>query len=132
MSTHEIPDSLKYTRDHEWANIEGDTVTFGISDFAQSSLGDVVFLELPAVGSTLKQGDACGVIESIKSVSDLCTPMSGTVEEINQEAVDNPALCNTSPYMTWLVKLHITAPQEADKLLDAQQYEAHCAQEHHE
>jgi len=132
MSTHEVPDSLKYTRDHEWANIEGDTMTFGISDFAQSSLGDVVFLELPEVGTTLKQGDACGVIESIKSVSDLCTPMSGVVEEINQEAVDNPALCNTSPYLTWLVKVKISAMHEADQLLDAAQYTEHCAQEHHE
>ncbi|MEI8346686.1 MAG: glycine cleavage system protein GcvH, partial [Pseudomonadota bacterium] len=120
--SHLIPADLKYTKDHEWARIEGKTVTFGITDFAQSNLGDIVFIELPEVGNTIAQGSACGVIESIKSVSDLCAPASGKVLAVNQEVEGNPAACNSDAFGSWLVKIEATAPGELTKLMNADQY----------
>jgi len=127
----EFPDELKYTEDHEWVMVEGDLVVVGISDFAQDSLGDVVFVELPDVGATVKAGKAFGVVESVKAVSDVYAPVSGTVEEINEELPDAPEIINTSPYGDgWMIKIRMSDPGELDSLMDAEAYQAHIAEEH--
>jgi len=125
-----IKNDLKYTNDHEWAKLEGDVVTFGITDFAQSSLGDIVFLELPEINSTIDRSSACGVIESIKAVNDLCAPVSGTVIETNTDAEGSPENCNTDPYSTWLVKVKINNKNEFNSLMNADQYKDHCENSH--
>lgn len=121
---HNIPADLKYTNDHEWAKVEGDTVLIGITDFAQSALGDIVFVELPAVGKTLTAHQTFGVVESIKSVSDLYSPVSGTVIESNAGLQNTPELCNAEPYSAaWMIKVKLSDPQELSKLLSAKDYE---------
>ena len=122
----EIPADLKYTKDHEWLRPEGDgTATVGITDYAQQSLGDVTFVELPEVGATLAKGDAFGVVESVKAASDLYMPVSGEVLAINTSLEDEPEKVNSSPYEeAWLVKIKLTAPAEVDELLDSGSYEA--------
>src|SRR5688572_15191284 len=103
-----FPTHLKYTKDHEWAKIEGNTVTVGITDHAQGALGDIVFVELPAIGRTLKKGDTFGVVESIKAVSDLYAPVSGKVVAANSALVDDPAAINRSPQdEAWLVRIEL-------------------------
>ena len=124
--THTIKPDLKYTDDHEWALIENDTLTFGVTDFAQSSLGDIVFVELPEVGSTIEKGNPCGVIESIKSVNDLYTPASGEVLEINDNVTDSPESVNTDAFSSWLVKIKISNQSEVEGLMSADQYKEHC------
>ena len=121
-----IPTNLKYTKEHEWALIEGDVVTVGITDYAQNSLGDIVFVELPEVGTQLKKEDSFGVVESIKSVSDLYSPISGEVVESNSELPDGPEACNASPYESWMIKIKVSDASELDQLLDAQTYEELC------
>jgi glycine cleavage system H protein len=121
-----IPVDLKYTKDHEWARLDGNVVTCGITDFAQSSLGDIVFIELPEVGVSVNQGDACGVIESIKSVSDLCAPVSGKIIDINKNIEENPASCNSDAFGSWLIKIEMSSPADLNSLLSAQQYRGHC------
>jgi glycine cleavage system H protein len=122
----EIKNDLKYTAEHEWAKMQDDVATVGITDFAQSSLGDVVFVELPEVGRHLSSGDSFGVVESIKSVSDLYAPLSGTIIAINDDAVSSPESLNQSPYDTWLVKIRLSQPSEVDLLLSAESYKKHC------
>ena len=100
----QIPENLKYTKEHEWSCIDGDVATIGITDFAQSQLGDIVFVELPEVGSNLDEGATFGVVESIKSVSDLYAPLSGEVVEINEDLTDSPEKCNEAPYESWFIK----------------------------
>ena len=118
-----IPNNLKYTNDHEWALIEGDTVTVGITDYAQSQLGDIVFVELPQAGDTLDKGGAFGVVESIKSVSDLYSPITGEIVEINEELEDSPELINEEPYEGgWIVKVKMSDVSELDNLKDADEY----------
>ena len=118
-----FPNDLKYSKDHEWARIEGNTVTVGVTDHAQSALGDVVFVELPAVGKALKRGDTFGVVESIKAVSDLYAPVTGKVLEVNSGLVDDPAKINREPQGgAWLVKLELTDPASAGELMDAAAY----------
>ena len=107
--------------------IDGDTAIVGITDFAQSSLGDIVFVELPETDSELEKDGAFGVVESIKSVSDLYSPLTGTVTEANQELVDQPELCNQSPYGSWMIKLKINNNDEINDLLDAGAYQELCA-----
>jgi glycine cleavage system H protein len=124
--SHKIPQELKYTKDHEWALIEGDIVTIGITDFAQSSLGDVVFVELPAMESSIAREQAFGVVESIKSVSDLYAPISGLVVERNEDVINTPGLLNEDCYLNWLIKVKLKSPSELDKLLDAQSYKNIC------
>lgn len=124
--SHQVPAELKYTKDHEWAKIEGDIITIGITDFAQSALGDIVFVELPEVGSTLEQGNTFGVVESIKSVSDLYSPITGEVLEANNELESSPELCNESPYGSWIIKVKATNLSELDSLLSSTVYEEHC------
>jgi glycine cleavage system H protein len=129
MATN-IPANLKYTKEHEWALIEGDTVTVGITDFAQSALGDIVFLEVPSVGSELKFGATFGVVESIKSVSDLYAPVSGEVIAKNSDIENSPEKINTDAYGSWLIKLKIKDQSELNNLLDPKQYQDFCNTSH--
>ena len=118
-----FPEDLKYTRDHEWARVKGNRVTVGITDFAQDQLGDVVYVELPVVGEVVKKGEAFGVVESTKAVSDLFAPVSGKVVARNDRLSDEPELINTDPYGTgWLVEIEPTDPTEIDGLLDPESY----------
>jgi glycine cleavage system H protein len=120
-----IPSDLKYAKSHEWVRVSGDTATIGITDHAQQELTDVVFVELPALNRQLKAGESCAVVESVKTASDIYSPVSGRVVEVNKAVVDNPALVNTEPYEGgWFFKLKLTQPDEAGGLLTAQQYKA--------
>lgn len=121
----EFPDDLKYTEEHEWVLVENETATVGITDFAQDQLGDVVFVELPEVGSTVEAGKAFGVVESVKAVSDIYAPLSGEIVEINEELVEAPEVINTSAYEDgWMVKIQISDMSQVDELIDAQAYQA--------
>ncbi|WP_305043789.1 glycine cleavage system protein GcvH [Geoalkalibacter sp.] len=119
----EFPEELKYTEEHEWVLVEDDLVTVGITDFAQDSLGDVVFVELPEVGVKVEAGKPFGVVESVKAVSDIYAPVSGEVVEVNEELPETPEVLNTSPYEDgWMIKIRISDPGELDELLDADAY----------
>jgi glycine cleavage system H protein len=118
------PPDRKYTKDHEWIVIEGETGTVGITDFAQEQLGDVVYVEAPEVGATLTAGQAFGTIESVKAVSELFAPVSGEVTEVNTSLKDHPEHINEKPHETWIVKVRLTNPTEAGGLMDAAAYEA--------
>jgi len=118
-----LPADLKYTKDHEWAKIEGSIVTVGVTDFAQSELGDIAWLEMPAVGDETKRGDTFGTIEAVKTVEDLYAPISGKIIEINSELLDSPELVNDDPYgKGWIVKLELSDEAEIAKLLSADEY----------
>lgn len=121
----QYPDDLKYAPNHEWARTEdGDHVRMGISDYAQDALGDVVYVELPAVGATVSQGDAFAEVESTKSVSDVYAIVSGTIVAINEALADTPELVNTSPYTDgWFVVIEASDPSELDTLMDRSSYE---------
>ncbi len=126
----EVPDDLRYTKEHEWLRLEGAEGVVGITDFAQDALGDVVFVELPAVGAVLSAGQAFGVVESNKTVSDLFAPVGGRVLAVNQALRDEPELVNQEPYGAgWMIRIALTAPAEVDGLLDAAAYRAHVAAE---
>ncbi len=126
----EFPEELKYTEDHEWVLVEEELVTVGISDFAQDALGDVVFVELPEVGTEVVAGKAFGVVESVKAVSDVYAPLSGVVEDVNEELPDTPEMVNTSPYDDgWMIKIRPTDNSDADNLMDTEAYQAHIAEE---
>ncbi|WP_408098227.1 glycine cleavage system protein GcvH [Peredibacter sp. HCB2-198] len=129
MATN-IPANLKYTKEHEWALVEGDTVTVGITDFAQSALGDIVFLEVPAVGTDLKIGSTFGVVESIKSVSDLYAPISGEVVSKNTDLEGSPEKINEDAYGSWLIKVKVKDSSELNNLLTAEQYQEFCNSSH--
>lgn len=129
MSTN-IPGNLKYTKEHEWALVEGDTVTVGITDFAQSALGDIVFLEVPEVGSELKNGSTFGVVESIKSVSDLYAPVSGEVVARNTDLEASPERINQDAYGSWLIKVKVKDKNDLTNLLTAEQYQEFCNTSH--
>jgi glycine cleavage system H protein len=125
MASKNIPADLKYTAEHEWARQEGDLWVIGITDFAQESLGDVVYVEVGDVGDTLKSGKTVGVVESVKAASDLFAPISGEIVEINQQLIDSPDLVNTDPYGdAWLIKVRASDESELATLLDAAAYEA--------
>jgi glycine cleavage system H protein len=125
-----VPPELRYSKEHEWVRVEGDAATLGITDHAQEQLGDLVYLELPKVGTAVHQFEKLGEIESVKAVSDLFSPVSGGVTERNEEAVKSPELVNQDPYgRGWLVRLSLSDASEVDKLLTAEQYEALVAQE---
>lgn len=118
-----IPEDLRYTKDHEWARIEGDIATVGITHHAQDALGDIVYVEVPEEGSELTQGETCGVVESVKAVSDLFAPLSGPVIQSNAELADAPETLNRDPYGAgWLVKMTVAEPAQVDALLDAKAY----------
>jgi len=118
------PTTLKYTNDHEWVKIDGQEGTVGITHFAQQQLGDVVYVELPEVGTTLTKGQAFGTIESVKAVSELFAPLSGTVTAVNAALKDAPDAVNSAPHDSWMIKFTIADPGEAGSLLDAAAYEA--------
>lgn len=119
----EYPDNLKYTKDHEWVKVDGDTAVMGITDFAQEQLGDIVYLELPKEGEEVVQGEAFGVVESVKAVSDLYGAVSGTVIEINNPVSENPETLNEDCYEEgWLIKVKIKDKKELDNLLNHTQY----------
>jgi glycine cleavage system H protein len=118
-----IPGHLTYTKDHEWAYVEGKIATIGVTHHAQDALGEVVFVELPAKGKTLKRGDTFGVVESIKAVSDLYSPLSGKVLETNTSLTDEPGMTNQDPYnKAWMVKLELADPSELTAMLSADDY----------
>ena len=127
---NKVLSDLKYTKEHEWAKLEGDVVSIGITDFAQSSLGDIVFVELPDVGKSIKAGQTFGVVESIKSVSDLYAPITGTVVEKNSEAESSPEIVNQNPYAQWLVKIKVSDSKEFNSLMSPADYEKHCSSAH--
>jgi glycine cleavage system H protein len=119
-----IPAELKYTKDHEWVRIEGDIATVGITEFAQSELGDIVYVEIETVGETLEQEEVFGSIEAVKTVSDLFMPLSGEILEFNEELDGNPELVNSDPYGAgWMVKVKISDTSEIEKLLDSSAYQ---------
>lgn len=121
-----FPAELKYSKSHEWLKEDGVSV-IGISDFAQDALGDVVFVNLPEVGDDAAAGEAFGDVESVKAVSDLISPVSGTVCEVNEDLLDQPELLNEDPYGTWIIKVENVT--DTEELLDAAAYEAFCAEE---
>ena len=116
------PSDLKYTRDHEWIRLEGQTARVGITDYAQKQLGDVVYLELPDIGRTLKKGEVFGTIESVKAVSELYSPVSGEVAEINRALVEKPEGVNSDPHGAWMIAIKVEDASEQADLLDAGQY----------
>ena len=119
--------TLKYTEDHEWLAIEGDVATVGITEHAQDALGDVVFVNLPGEGDEVSMGEAFGDVESVKAVSDLISPVSGTVSAVNEELLDAPENLNKDPYGSWILK--VENPTGTEELLSAADYEAFCASE---
>ena len=121
------PVDLKYSKSHEWIRYEDGVAVIGISDFAQDALGDVVFINLPAVGDEVTAGESFGDVESVKAVSDLISPVSGVVLEVNEELEDSPENLNEDPYGAWIIKVEQVSGEE--ELLDAAAYEAHCAEE---
>jgi glycine cleavage system H protein len=121
-----IPSDLRYSKEHEWVRVDGDTGTIGVTDYAQDQLGDVVYLDLPAAGATVTQFAKMGEIESVKAVSDLFSPVSGEVIEVNQETVDDPEAVNREPYgKGWLIKVRLSNAAELDALLSAEAYDEH-------
>ena len=121
------PNELQYAKSHEWVRMDGDIAVIGISDFAQNALGDVVFVNLPMEGDEVAAGETFGDVESVKAVSDLICPVSGTVCAVNEELLDAPELLNQNPYSAWIIKVeNVTGSEE---LLDAAAYEAFCATE---
>ncbi len=125
-----FPEDLKYTRDHEWARVKGNRVTVGITDFAQDQLGDVVYLELPDVGDAVKKGEAFGVVESTKAVSDLFAPVSGKVVEVNDPLGDAPETINEDPYEEgWMIVVEVSNPKDLSDLMDAPAYEKFVEEE---
>ena len=123
------PGNYRYAKSHEWLLLEGDTATVGITDYAQSSLGDIVFVELPKIGQALEAGSTFGSVESVKAVSDLYAPVTGTVTEINEALNSAPETINTAANDTWLIKLTVTNSDEANALLSAADYETFVAEE---
>jgi glycine cleavage system H protein len=120
-----FPENLKYTKDHEWVLIEGNTATVGITDFAQSELGDIVYVEVETVDETLDKEEVFGTVEAVKTVSDLFLPLSGTIESFNEELDQNPELVNSDPYGAgWMIKMSIDNLDEVEELLDVDAYKA--------
>lgn len=119
-----VPSDLKYAKSHEWVRVSGDTATVGITDHAQAELTDIVFVELPAAGRKVKAGEACAVVESVKTASDIYSPVSGEIVEINQAVVDNPALVNSEPDRGgWFYKIKLNNPAELNALLSPDDYQ---------
>jgi glycine cleavage system H protein len=118
------PENLLFSKEHEWVKLDGDSATIGITDYAQNALGDIVYVELPKVGSSIKQFSSVGVIESVKAVSDLFTPLSGEIVEVNAALENDPAALNREPYGAgWLLKIRVSDPSEAQALLPPAEYE---------
>ena len=123
-----IPENLKYTKDHEWVSIEGDIATIGITDFAQHELGDIVYIEIETKGKALEGEDVFGTVEAVKTVSDLVLPVSGTITEVNPLLDTEPEKVNTDPYGDgWMVKMKVDSPEDVSKLMDAAAYQKEIA-----
>ena len=122
-----FPAELKYSKSHEWVKMDGEVAVVGISDFAQDALGDVVFINLPAEGDTVTAGVSLGDVESVKAVSDVISPVSGTVCAVNETLADAPETLNSDPYGAWIIR--VSPVTDTEELLDAAAYEAHCAEE---
>ncbi|MFI5366969.1 MAG: glycine cleavage system protein GcvH [Candidatus Binatia bacterium] len=126
----EFPEDYKYSKEHEWVLVEGHVATIGITDFAQDQLGDIVFVELPAVGDKVSKEDAFGVVESVKAVSDIYAPVSGKVLEVNDDLPENPEMLNEDPYGDgWIIKIEMSDPDELNDLMTAAEYEEYVAEE---
>ncbi len=126
----EFPEDLKYSKEHEWVLVEDNVATVGITDYAQDQLGDIVFVELPAVGDKVSKEDAFGVVESVKAVSDIYAPVSGKVLEVNDDLPDNPEMVNEDPYGDgWMIKIEMNDPEELQDLMTAAEYEEYVAEE---
>lgn len=123
------PAANRYTREHEWIHLEGTTGTVGITDYAQNSLGDIVFVDAPKVGATVEAGKVFGSVESVKAVSDLYSPVSGTVTAVNEELHAAPEKINTNAHDAWIIKVQLSKPSEVDGLLSAADYEKFIAEE---
>ncbi len=123
-----FPAEMKYTKSHEWIKMDGEVAIIGISDFAQDALGDVVFINLPGEGDDVTAGENFGDVESVKAVSELMSPVSGTICEVNEELMDSPELVNDDPYEAWIIKVE-NVTEELEGLMDAKTYEAFCAEE---
>jgi glycine cleavage system H protein len=123
------PKELKYTKEHEWIKVDGSTGTIGITDHAQKALGDIVFVELPKPGASVAAGKTFGTVESVKAVSDLYAPVSGTVTEVNQELTDAPEKVNADAHAAWMIKVTLSNPGELNQLLSADDYEKFIAEE---
>lgn len=120
-----VPDDLKYTKEHEWIRVEGDDVVVGVTEFAQGELGDVVFIEIETEGETLSYGDTFGTIEAVKTVSDLYMPLDGKVVEFNQALEDTPELVNSQPFGDgWMIRIRMSDPKQLEELLSADEYRA--------
>lgn len=117
-----LPDDVRYTDDHEWARINGDTILVGVSDYAQDQMGDIVFVELPAIGDSFAKGDEFGTLESVKAVSELYMPMSGEVVAVNTALTDAPELINQQPYTSWIIEIKPSDPSEFQQLHNAADY----------
>ncbi|NLP44759.1 MAG: glycine cleavage system protein GcvH [Peptococcaceae bacterium] len=124
-----IMKDLKYTETHEWVRLEGNRAYVGITDHAQSQMGELVFIELPVVDDEIGKGDPLAVVESVKAASDVYAPLTGTIIEINEELEDNPGAVNEDPYQSWFAVIEISDSEEIDELMDADAYEAFCQQE---
>ncbi len=126
----DLPEDLKYTKEHEWIKEEGGVVIIGVTDYAQDSLGDVVYVELPEEGSNVTKDEPFGVVESVKAVSDLYSPISGVITEVNDAIVDSPEAINEEPYgEAWMIKVELSNPEEMDELLSADEYQAYIEEE---
>ena len=126
----EFPEDYKYSKEHEWVLVEGSVATVGITDFAQDQLGDIVFVELPAVGDKVSKEDAFGVVESVKAVSDIYAPVSGKVLEVNDDLPENPEMLNEDAYGDgWIIKIEMSDPDELNDLMTAAEYEQYVAEE---
>ena len=123
------PDSYHYTREHEWIQVDGAVGTVGITDYAQNSLGDIVFVDAPKVGATVEAGKVFGSVESVKAVSDLYSPVSGMVTAVNQDLHDAPEKINDDAHAAWIIKVQMSQPSQADDLMSAEQYEAFLSEE---
>ncbi|PUZ28819.1 glycine cleavage system protein GcvH [Chitinophaga parva] len=120
-----FPSNLRYTKDHEWISLEGNTATIGITEFAQRELGDIVFVDVPSVGKTLAAEEVFGTVEAVKTVSDLFLPVAGTINELNGGLESEPELVNSDPYgQGWMVKMTVSNPEDINALLTADQYKA--------
>jgi glycine cleavage system H protein len=125
----EYPKNYRYTKEHEWISVNGSDATIGITDYAQHSLGDIVFVELPKRGAELERGKSLGTVESVKAVSEIYSPASGTVTDINSELTNTPEKINSDPHGSWIVKVKLKDPSEIKGLLSAEDYEKFVAEE---
>lgn len=121
-----VLDDRKYADSHEWVKLDGDIATIGISDYAQHALGNIVYVDMPEVDDEVTQGDDFGAVESVKAASDLISPVSGVVIEVNEDLVDQPELINEDAFKNWIIKVKVSDPSELDKLMDAEAYKKLC------